>query len=197
MNLLRKSVKEKIKADLFRFRPKNISFTTAFFLILQEPCARYMFLFRLASSYKKSHPYGFIARFWLHHLKPKLSIQIYLLAQIGKGFRLNHYGHVLINSGVKIGENCNVGQGVSIGNVSRGKLKGSPTIGDRVWIGPNAVVVGNIKIGNDVLIAPLTYVNCDLPDKAVVSGNPCKIHNYNGSGVYVKNIYEPANLKQM
>lgn len=189
--MFKNSVKEEIYADLYRFKPQKLSLIAMITLIIIEPCARYMFLYRLASSYKKNHPYGFITRIWLHFLKPKLGIQIYLMAQIEKGFRLNHYGNIIINQGVRIGENCNVAQGVTIGNVSRGKMKGFPTIGDRVWIGPNAVVVGNIKIGNDVLIAPLTYVNCDLPDGAVVSGNPCKIHNYNGSGVYVKHIYEP------
>lgn len=89
-----------------------------------------------------------------------------------------------------MGENCNISQGVTIGNISRGKLKGCPIIGNRVWIGANAVVVGNIKIGNDVLMAPLTYVNCDLPDGAVVSGNPLKILSYKGSGVYVKNVFK-------
>ncbi len=189
--MLKNNLKEEIYADLYRFKPKKTSWIDKMFLIISEPCARYMFFFRLASSYKKTNIYGFISRVWLHFLKPKFNIQIYLLAKIGKGFRLNHYGHILIGQGVTIGENCNVGQGVSIGNVSRGKYKGSPVIGDRVWIGPNSVVVGKIKIGNDVLIAPLTYVNQDLPDGAVVSGNPFVIHNYNGSGVYVKNIYNP------
>lgn len=190
--MLNKEVKEEIYSDCYRFIPHKMSEFELLKLILSEPCARYMFFYRLASAYRKNHIYGVISRVWLHFLKPKFSIQMYLLAKIGKGFKLNHYGHILIGQGVKIGENCNVAQGVSIGNVSRGKYKGSPVIGDRVWIGPNAVVVGNIKIGNDVLIAPLTYVNCDLPNDAVVSGNPCKIHNYNGSGVYVKNKYEPT-----
>ncbi len=81
-------------------------------------------------------------------------------------------------------------KGVTIGSISRGKLKACPTIGNRVWIGPNAVVGGNIEIGDDVLIAPLTFVNKDIPDNAVVSGNPCKINNYNGSHDYIKNLYK-------
>lgn len=196
MKLLKKTVKEEIYSDLYRFKPQKLSVVDVITLIIWEPCARFMFFYRLASAYGKTHIFGLISRFWLHFLKPKFNIQIYLRAKIGKAFKLNHYGHILIGQGVTIGENCNVGQGVSIGNVSRGKFKGSPVIGDRVWIGPNAVVVGKIKIGNDVLIAPLTYVNQDLPDGAVVSGNPCKIHNYNGSGVYVKRVYEPGKLKK-
>ena len=50
-----------------------------------------------------------------------------------------------------------------------------PTIKDNVWIGTNAVIVGNITIGEDVLIAPLTYVNFDVPDHSIVIGNPGKI----------------------
>lgn len=195
--MIKKPVKEEIISDLYRSRPERLSKKGILKLILSDPCVRYMLAYRLASSYNKTHFYGFLSRVWLHFLKPKFNIQIYLGAKIAKGFKLNHYGHILINEGVKIGENCNVAQGVSIGNVSRGRLKGCPTIGDRVWIGPNAVVVGKINIGNDVLIAPLTYVNIDLPDGAVVSGNPCKIHNYNGSGVYVKNVYKPQNFNKI
>ena len=74
-----------------------------------------------------------------------------------------------------IGKNVNVGTGVTIGMENRGKRKGAPVIGDNCWIGTNAVIVGNIKIGNDVLIAPLTYVNFDIPDHSIVIGNPVKI----------------------
>ena len=37
------------------------------------------------------------------------------------------------------------------------------------------MVVGNISIGNNVLIAPLTFVNFDVPDNSIVFGNPAKI----------------------
>ena len=55
------------------------------------------------------------------------------------------------------------------------KRKGAPRIGDEVWIGVNATVVGGIKVGSDVLIAPNSYVNCDVPDHSIVLGNPCRI----------------------
>lgn len=62
-----------------------------------------------------------------------------------------------------------------IGQENRGKRKGTPIIGNEVWIGANAVIVGNVKIGNDVLIAPLSYVNFDVPDHSIVVGNLAKI----------------------
>ena len=44
-----------------------------------------------------------------------------------------------------------------------------------VWIGINSTIVGKITIGDDVLIAPNSYVNCDVPSHSIVLGNPCII----------------------
>ena len=52
---------------------------------------------------------------------------------------------------------------------------GVPKFEGDCWIGTNAVVVGNVKIGKDVLIAPLAYVNFDVPNHSIVIGNPAKI----------------------
>lgn len=46
-----------------------------------------------------------------------------------------------------------------------------------MFIGINATVVGNIQVGNDVLIAPNSYVNIDIPDHSVVIGNPAIVHS--------------------
>lgn len=81
----------------------------------------------------------------------------------------------MINNRAKIGSNCNISHGVTIGQTNRGKLKGYPTIGNRVWIGTGAVIVGNINIGDNVLIAPNTYVNIDIPPNSIVFGSPAKI----------------------
>lgn len=108
-------------------------------------------------------------------LSKKTHIQIPARTQIGEGFYIGHLGRVVINPDAKLGKNVNIATGVTIGAENRGERKGAPTISDNCWIGTNAVVVGNIKIGSDVLIAPLTYVNFDVPDHSVVVGNPGKI----------------------
>ena len=43
-----------------------------------------------------------------------------------------------------------------------------PTIGDNVFMGRNSIVIGNVNIGNDVLIAPGAFVNFDVPDNSIV-----------------------------
>ena len=91
---------------------------------------------------------------------------------IGGGFYIGHGSCFTINSHAVIGRNCSIHKGALIGRENRGKRKGVPTIGDEVWIGINAVIVGNITIGNDVLIAPNAYVNFDVPAHSIVVGNP-------------------------
>ena len=105
----------------------------------------------------------------------KTLIQIPPRTKIGEGFYIGHSGRVIINPEAVIGKNVNVSTGVVIGAENRGKRKGAPTISDNCWIGANAVIVGNIKIGEDVLVAPLSYVNFDVPDHSVVIGNPARI----------------------
>jgi serine O-acetyltransferase len=129
-------------------------------------------------------------RIWYRTLQVKFGFQIPHSCEIGHGLFLGHFGNIVINQGVIIGKNCNIAQGVTLGNTSRGEKKGCPRVGDRVWIGTNSVVVGKIKVGNDVLIAPLTLVNFDVPDNAVVAGNPAKIISYSGSYGYIKNTVD-------
>lgn len=108
-------------------------------------------------------------------LSYKTQIQIPARTSIGEGFYIGHLGRVIIHPDAKLGKNINIGTGVTIGAENRGERRGAPVIADDCWIGTNAVVVGNIKIGSDVLIAPLTYVNFDVPDHSVVIGNPGRI----------------------
>jgi serine O-acetyltransferase len=87
-----------------------------------------------------------------------------------------------------IGSNCNILQNVTIGNTKGGKKTGAPVIGDHVYLGPGAVVVGGITIGNNVLIAPNAFVNFDVPDDSIVIGNPGKIIPNNAATVeYIRN----------
>ena len=61
-----------------------------------------------------------------------------------------------------------------------------PTIGNEVWIGVNVTIVGKVSIGDDELIAPNTFVNCDIPSHSVVFGNPCIIkHRDNETKGYI------------
>lgn len=79
---------------------------------------------------------------------------------------------IVINAKAIIGKNCNIHKNVKIGQENREKRKGIPIIGNNIWIGVNATIVDKIVIGDDVLIAPNSYVNFDIPSYSVVMGNP-------------------------
>ena len=109
----------------------------------------------------------------------KYGLEISTDATIGKGFYLGHPYNITVAGGVVLGDNVNLHKGCTIGRENRGQREGVPTIGNCVAIGINATVIGNIHIGDDVMIAPNSFVNFDVPDHSVVIGNPGVIHSKN------------------
>ena len=115
------------------------------------------------------------ARLLLKCSTTQTHIEIGWHTKLGKGLLLVHPCGIAINNECAIGDNCTIYGGATIGMEFRGKRRGCPTIGDKVWIGANATIVGNITIGDDVLVAPNAFVNFDIPSHSVVVGNPGKI----------------------
>jgi serine O-acetyltransferase len=111
----------------------------------------------------------------LHKYKYKFGYEIPLNLKIGRGIYINHLGGIAINPETVIGNNINLTKGITIGQINNGLKKGAPTIENSVWIGANATIVGKIRIGNNVLIAPNSYINFDVPDNSIVIGNPGQI----------------------
>lgn len=127
-----------------------------------------------------------INRWLFRKICSKFGLEIDPDTKIGGGLYIGHPYNITINPKTDIGRNLNIHKGVVIGQENRGKRKGTPVIGNNVWIGINAAVVGNITIGDDVLIAPNSYVNCDVPSHSVVFGNPCIIkHRENATEGYI------------
>lgn len=108
-----------------------------------------------------------------------VGIDIKDVTKIGVGFRLWHGYGIVIESSSIIGSNVTIRQNVTIGG---GKFDGeglSPIIGNNVQIGASSLVLGPIKIGDYVQIGAGSIVIHDVPDYAVVVGNPARIIKYN------------------
>lgn len=114
-------------------------------------------------------------RFLRKKMQAHYGLEIPGQATIGEGFYIGHAYGITVNPDAVIGRNCNIHKSVTIGQENRGKRKGAPVLGDCVWLGVNSTVVGAVTIGDDVLIAPNSYVNCDVPSHSIVIGNPCRI----------------------
>lgn len=174
---------EIIKADLFRYGGQ-----TKIRQGKKIPGFKFMYYFRKASKYKDNKVLGLYYRYRLNRLRIKYGYQIKIKTKIGSGFYIGHFGTIVINPKVQIGKNCNIAHSTTIGASNRGKYKGVPKIGNNVWIGTGAVIVGKITVGNNVLIAPNAYLNVDVPDNSLVIGNPAKItQKTNATMGYINN----------
>lgn len=99
--------------------------------------------------------------------------------KIGKGLRLEHNGNgVVIYTKAVIGNNVRIFQQVTIGanDPYEEQVKyGAPLIGDNVFIGAGAKIIGPIKIGEGAKIGANAVVNTDIPNGATAVGIPASI----------------------
>ncbi len=93
---------------------------------------------------------------------------------IGPGLYIGHTGNIRISSDVKAGKNLSIGTGVFIAMKGLG-TKGVPVLGDNIYIGVGAKILGPIKIGNNVRVGANAVVVKDVPDNATVVGVPARI----------------------
>lgn len=107
----------------------------------------------------------------LRRQQRRFGINIPVGTKIGPGFRIGHYGGIVVNETAVIGANCSMAHGVTIGS-NRGK---AATIGDNVYIGPSVCIVEDVIIGNNVIIGAGSVVTRDVPDNCTVAGSPARI----------------------
>ena len=140
-------------------------------IILYSHQIRYLFWLR------RAHNIGnILEKYKLYRFSRKYGLEISSKADIGAGLYLGHPYNITVSAGAVLGKNCNLHKGCTIGRENRGIRAGSPQIGNQVYIGINSTVVGNITIGDDVLIGANTFVNFDVPTHSIVIGNPATIH---------------------
>lgn len=90
-------------------------------------------------------------------------------ATIGPGLYVGHFGGITVGPHVVAGANLTLSQGVTIGVSGSGERRGSPAIGDDVYIAAGAKVFGAIHVGHNVKIGANAVVHEDVPDHAVVA----------------------------
>ncbi len=95
-------------------------------------------------------------------------------AVYGPGFRVVHLSDIVIAAEARIGSNCTILNGVTIGGRRVGEAS-SIIIGDNVFIGTGSKILGTLSIGNNVTIGALSLVLSDIPSDSTAYGIPAKI----------------------
>jgi serine O-acetyltransferase len=119
-------------------------------------------------------PFSFTYKI-LHVLSQILTgIELPCEVVIGRRFRIDHFGGIVISGDAKFGDDCVIRNGVTIG-LRRTGHRGSPTLGNGVDIGAGAVILGPIKIGNNVSIGANAVVLVNVPDNCIAIGVPAQV----------------------
>jgi serine O-acetyltransferase len=106
-------------------------------------------------------------------------------AHIGPGLKFPHGGRIEMGP-VRVGRNCDIYQGVTLG-ASASTLDepyskpGLPNLGDRVWVGPGAVITGDVTVGDDASVGANSLLVRDVPPRGVMLGVPARLVTRRGS----------------
>lgn len=127
----------------------------------------------------------FLCLFWQKIIEVITGISIPNSVTIGHSFYIGHFGGIIINAKTVIGNNCNISQGVTFGVSGRNDNRGVPVIGNNVYIGANAVIVGKIFIGNNCVIGANSLVVNSFESDITLLGVPAKTVSNNTSKDYI------------
>lgn len=113
---------------------------------------------------------------------------------IGSNCKIGDNVHIVATERVIIGDDCLMASKIFISDTNHGNYGGAfpvtgpetipdsralvtnpVSIGDRVWIGENAVILPGVSIGSGVIIGANSVVNKNIPDNTIIGGSPAKV----------------------
>lgn len=146
--------------------------------IVGDEIWRFERLMRKAEYYKNCSKtiFGKIYSKWLQFIYYKKRIKLGFsipLNVFGPGLSIAHYGTIVVNGNARVGKNCRIQECTTIGATNGSTL--APVLGDNIFIGSGARIIGNIKIANDIAIGANAMVNKNFEDDGItIAGVPAK-----------------------
>jgi serine O-acetyltransferase len=183
-----------VASDLYRYDGALTarSFWRNFFI---TPGFRYSVMLRLTqyARAKRWARFGFRQFMMVMHYRysVRYGISISPQTRVGSGLYIGHFGGIHINHAAVIGNNCNIQQDVTLGKANRGARAGAPIVGDNVFIGAGAKIIGRIHVGDGAAIGANAVVTKDVPAGMAVAGVPARVVSDQGSLGYVNRTDYP------
>ncbi len=173
-----------IHADMLRY-PRNPKRKILSAYII-HPGFKFTFWYRLCQ-YLLSHPRLKLclklARLKYLRIQLLTGIQIPILAKVGEGLYIPHPGGIVVNPGFCAGRGLYLSHNVTVGKVHSGERVGVPKVGDDVYIGPGAVLLGGVELGDNVAVGANSVVIHDLAADSFAVGAPAKVVSKEGGAL--------------
>lgn len=115
-------------------------------------------------------------------------VTIGVSARIGRRLIIEHSGAIVIHGNARLGDDCIIRQGVTIGNKRLDDPFAAPVLGHRVNVGAGAKILGRVVIGDDVEIGANAVVLKDVPSGCIAVGVPARVIARPGSGAGVSEV---------
>ena len=144
--------------------------------------------FHAVMAYRAAHTlykagYFFTARCISQTARLLTGIEIHPGAEIGQGLFIDHGSGVVIGETTKIGNNCTIYQGATLGGTGKQAGKRHPTLGNNIMVGAGAKILGPIKIGDNSKIAAGAVVLAHIPENSTAVGIPARVVRHNNRRV--------------
>ncbi|ENM5784867.1 serine acetyltransferase [Vibrio metoecus] len=176
-----------IKSDLYRYG-NGVSLLSFVKALMFNKGFKFTFWMRLSKKFERTLILSVFFRLFHYYYKRVYTSDIGFRHEIGYGFCMYHVFGTAFSKGVIIGNNVTIAHNVTIGHVSGL----SPRLGNNIYVGPGACIIGDIYVGNNVVIGANCVVSKTIPDNAVVVGNPARIVSFNGATDTNVNLWSAA-----
>jgi serine O-acetyltransferase len=119
-------------------------------------------------------PLSLLYRFLYKVVQILSGIELPCEVEVGRNFRIDHFGGIIISGFARFGDNCVLRNGVTVG-LRHVDHPTAPRIGSNVDIGSGAKVLGDITIGDNVVIGANAVVITDVPSDSIAVGIPARV----------------------
>lgn len=166
LNIIKYDIDNVVKSD-----PAARNGFEVFFLY---PCINALIHYRISHALYGKKLF-FLARVVSQFARFITGIEIHPGAKIGKGLFIDHGMGVVIGETAEVGDNVTLYHGVTLGGTGKEKGKRHPTLGNNIFVGTGAKILGPIYIGNNSKIGANSVVLKNVPNDSTVVGIPGKI----------------------
>jgi serine O-acetyltransferase len=189
----RRSLRERIREDVQNVFDKDPAARSAFEVLLLYPGLHAVWLHRIAH-WLWTHKRLFVARLVSEFSRFMTGVEIHPGATIGRRFFIDHGMGVVVGETAEIGDDVLMYKGVVLGGTSSEPVKRHPTVRDGVVLGTDAVVLGDIVVGEGAKVGSGSVVIRNVPDFATVVGVPGRVVRVNGKRCTPEGMLEHAQL---